>query len=228
LVPVTALDVRVLGPFEVRRAGVPIPIGRSRQRDLLALLASRSPHPVSPDLIVEQLWREPTPSARKVVQKHVSELRQLLGRDHVASVAGGYALRDADSDADRFEAAYEQARFEEPRLVANRLRAALASWAGEPYADVDLDALVAIRARLTELSLAAIEQLGEARLALGEHAARPTRCGPFSACGRRWPPNSASSRPVSCAASNSASSRRTRRSTPRPRPPTSGPRPSGG
>ena len=109
---VSALDVRVLGPFEVRRAGEPIPIGRSRQRDLLALLASRSPHPVSPDLLVEELWREPPPSARKVVQKHVSELRHVLGRTHVVSVAGGYALRDADIDADRFEAAYEQARLE--------------------------------------------------------------------------------------------------------------------
>jgi DNA-binding SARP family transcriptional activator len=168
----TALDARVLGPFEIRRDGRPVPTGRSKQRDLLALLASRAPRAVSVDLIIDELWRsEPPPSARKVIQKHVSELRQLLGRDHVASVSGGYALRDVGIDADRFETAFTEARFTSAPMAAERLRAALALWAGEAYDDVELDALVPVRTRLNELRLAAVERLNEARLALGEHTA---------------------------------------------------------
>jgi hypothetical protein len=41
-------------------------------------------------VLVEELWRgrEP-PSALKVVQKHVSELRRRLGSAHAATVQGG-------------------------------------------------------------------------------------------------------------------------------------------
>ena len=127
---------------------------------------------MSADRIIDELWRgAPPPSARKVVQKHVSELRQLLGREHVASVAGGYALQGVEMDADAFAAAFERARLDAPAVAAGHLRDALGSWRGEPYAGVELDALAPTRARLNELRLAAVEQLNEARLALGEHNA---------------------------------------------------------
>ena len=102
-----------------------------------------------------------------MVQKHVSELRQLLGRPHIVSLAGGYALRDVSIDSAMFDTAFEQARSEEPRVRCERLTDALAMWRGEPYADVDLDGLEPVRARLDELRLAAIEQLNEARLSIG-------------------------------------------------------------
>ena len=164
----SVLDVRVLGPFVVLRAGQTLPLGRSKQRDLLALLAAHAPDAVSPDTIVEELWQgSAPPSARKVVQKHVSELRQMLGRPHVASLPGGYALRDVAVDSAIFATAYEQARSDEPTVVCERLTDALAMWRGEPYADVDLDGLGPTRARLSELRIAAIEHLNEARLSLG-------------------------------------------------------------
>ena len=84
------LEVRVLGPMVVLRVGEPLPIGRSKLRDLLALLTAHSPEVVSADSIVDELWRGAAPpSARKVVQKHVSELRQLLG-PATHRVAGGW------------------------------------------------------------------------------------------------------------------------------------------
>jgi DNA-binding SARP family transcriptional activator len=130
---VPALDVRVLGPFEVWRSGARIPLGRSKERDLLALLTSRSPHVVPADVIAEELWQgRPPPSARKVVQKHVSELRQRLGPTHVVTAGGGYALRDVTIDADRFEAAYYAARFAAPPVARDRLGTTLASWTGDP------------------------------------------------------------------------------------------------
>ena len=162
------LEVRVLGPMVVLRAGEPLSVGRSKLRDLLALLAAHSPDAVSADGIVDELWRGTAPpSARKVVQKHVSELRQLLGRPHIVSLAGGYALRDVSIDSAMFDTAFEQARSDEPRVRCERLTDALAMWRGQPYADVDLDGLEPVRARLDELRLAAIEQLNEARLSIG-------------------------------------------------------------
>jgi len=164
----SVLDVRVLGPFVVLRAGEPVPLGRSKLRDLLALLAAHAPDPVSPDAIVDALWQgSAPPSARKVVQKHISESRQLLGRSHVVSLPGGYALREVSVDAAMFATAYEQARSAEPGAVCELLTDALATWRGEPYADIDLDRLAPSRARLNELRVAAIEHLNEARLALG-------------------------------------------------------------
>jgi hypothetical protein len=60
----------VLGPFVAVRAGQPIRLGRSKLRDLLALLAAHSPAVVSADSIVDELWRGDAPaSARKLVQK---------------------------------------------------------------------------------------------------------------------------------------------------------------
>jgi DNA-binding SARP family transcriptional activator/tetratricopeptide (TPR) repeat protein len=166
----SVLEVRVLGPFAVLRAGQPIAVGRSKRRDLLALLAAHSPAVVPADVIVDELWHGSAPSsARKIVQKHISELRHLIGRAHLVSLGEGYALRSAGVDSAMFEAAFEAARFEQPPAIRDRLTDALALWRGEPYADVDLDGLVASRARLVEMRLAAFELLNEARLTLGDH-----------------------------------------------------------
>jgi DNA-binding SARP family transcriptional activator/tetratricopeptide (TPR) repeat protein len=167
----SALELRVLGPFTVVRAGRPVAVGRSKQRDLLALLAVHAPKPVASDAITDALWHGvPPPSARKVVQKHVSELRQLLGRGHVVSLPGGYALRAVGVDSAIFEAALDRGRLEAPAEAVERLAEALAMWRGEPYEDVDLEVLAPVRSRLHELHLGAIERWIESRLTLGAHA----------------------------------------------------------
>ena len=146
----SVLEVRVLGRFAVLRAGQPIAVGRSRRRDLLALLTAHSPEAVSADSIVDELWHGAAPaSARKIVQKHISELRQLVGREHLVSVTDGYALHSVGIDAAMFEQAVDAARFSQPAATSERLTDALALWRGEPYADVDLAALAAPRAGRT-------------------------------------------------------------------------------
>ena len=45
-----------------------------------------------------------------------------------------------------------------------------------PYADIDLDALAPVRGRLDELHVAAVEDLNEARLTLGDHVALDPGC----------------------------------------------------
>ena len=101
------LDVRVLGPLEVRQQGAPLRLGGATQRALFALLALRPGEIVSSDALVDALWGEAPPtSARSMVQVYISRLRKLLdGGASIQSRDGGYVL-DLDTeqlDLRRFE-----------------------------------------------------------------------------------------------------------------------------
>ena len=56
----SGVEVRVLGPIEVRPAGEPVDLGTPRQPALVALALSRG-WPVSVDAIVELLWEDAAP-----------------------------------------------------------------------------------------------------------------------------------------------------------------------
>ena len=80
---------------------------------LLAMLALASPHPVSDDRLIEELWGEDQPAnPANSLQAQVSQLRRLLGREVVARRSPGYALAvEPDAvDAHRLEVLVEQAR----------------------------------------------------------------------------------------------------------------------
>ena len=67
----------VLGPIEVHRNGVVVPIGGPQQRRVLALLLSRPCDSVSTDRMVDCLWSDgsaPDGAARSVMT-YVSRLR---------------------------------------------------------------------------------------------------------------------------------------------------------
>src|SRR5262245_38053401 len=103
------LDARVLGPVEILRAGRRVPLS-PKERDLVALLIARGSEPVAPARIEEELWAgAPPPTARKVVQKYVSQLRTSLGPGHITWSRDGYALRDVSLDAATFARALESA-----------------------------------------------------------------------------------------------------------------------
>ncbi len=88
------LEISILGPFEVSRAGRRVELGPPQQRALLALLALRPGSIVPLDAIVDALWGDDPPaSATKVVQTYVSRLRRVLGAAAIESRDGGYALR---------------------------------------------------------------------------------------------------------------------------------------
>jgi DNA-binding SARP family transcriptional activator len=175
------LEFRVLGPVEVVRNGVATRIGSPIQRTLLALLLMHANEVVSTDHIVDVLWPDNPPEARRKLWFHVSKLRGVLqpaGAEDAAdgtlgTAPNGYMLRiDLDQlDATRLERLIRSARAaleDEPARAAEMLRRALALWRGTPFADVlHEDAVSSEVTRLDELRLEALEDRLEADLAMG-------------------------------------------------------------
>src|SRR6476620_3435617 len=97
---VDALEIRVLGPFEVSTGGRPVAVTGGKRDALLALLALRQGRVVTVDELVGALWGEDLPAApRNAVQHHVARLRAALGHEAVAGSGDGYALHHATVDA---------------------------------------------------------------------------------------------------------------------------------
>jgi predicted ATPase/DNA-binding SARP family transcriptional activator len=169
---------RVLGPLEADARGSTIDLGSPRQRTVLAILVALSNETVSAERLIEEIWGEAAPPrARHSLQTYVSNLRRLLGRDRIRTVHPGYVLDVAGGELDReeFERLVARGRRvvgEDPRAAAADLVAAVELWRGsEPYSGLadDVPVLGQEAQRLRETRLVAIEQLAEARLALGEH-----------------------------------------------------------
>ena len=91
-----ALDVRLLGPLEVRRDGRIVKLGGAKPRKLLAALVLHLGEAVSVDRLIDGLWGESPPeSASHAVEVYVSQLRKALGpaRGLLERCGPGYALR---------------------------------------------------------------------------------------------------------------------------------------
>ena len=172
---VSRLDVGVLGPFEIWLGGTPLKL-RHKQRALAAVLALRAGEIVSKDRLVDDLWGENPPKAAVgSLQNLVSQLRTMLGADVLRTRAPGYVL-DVDSehiDAHRFERLVAQAATAPTTdQRAATLRRALALWRGPPLADLASEPFAQLEiAHLEERRLAAHEELIDAELELGRHAA---------------------------------------------------------
>jgi YVTN family beta-propeller protein len=168
------IQIRLLGLVEVSLDGQPVALGGSKQRALLALLALNVNAPVSTDRLIEGLWGESAPpSAVKMVQLYVSQLRSLLdGGDGVIVTRGrGYELRlHADAvDAVRFERLVAEASGADERASALASEA-LALWRGRPLDDVaDQPFAGAEIRRLDEQWVDARELAIDGALAAGDH-----------------------------------------------------------
>ena len=165
------MEFRLLGPLEVVSDGRTLPIPGGRPRALLALLLLRPNQIVPTERLIDDLWSgEPPPTAPKMVQMYVGELRKTLEGDVLRTVAPGYGLRvDGDElDLTRFERLLEQARDSDAAAAASLLREALALWRGPPLGEFAYEAWAQTEiARLEELRLAALEERFEADLATG-------------------------------------------------------------
>ena len=172
------LEVRLLGPLEVLRAGDAVSVGGPKPRALLAVLALEAGRVVSADRLVESLWPGETPdTAAHAIQVYVSQLRKALGAGAIPRRAPGYVLElDPERiDVHRFVRLADEGRETlaagDPAAASTVLRDALALWRGsaladftyEPFAQTDI-------ARLEELRLVALEERIEADLALGRQA----------------------------------------------------------
>lgn len=171
------VEFAVLGPLEVRagevrlRLGGPIPI-----RILTALLLE--PGRIVPvSRLVEAAWDEDPPAtAAHQVRKAVAELRQRIpqGPSVIVTDGPGYRVEIGPDQLDlsKFSLWLQQAREAlDSGLVpeaAERLRSALALWRGPVTTGNSGSVIAAASAVLEERRLAAVRQLGDLRLAMGE------------------------------------------------------------
>jgi DNA-binding SARP family transcriptional activator/tetratricopeptide (TPR) repeat protein len=170
------MELRILGPLELlvdERLATPRP---QKVRALLAVLAVHPNVVVASEVLVDALWGgQPPPTARTVLQGHVSSLRKLLGAERIETRPPGYLLRlePGELDAERFESLVAEAgRTEEAVDRLGRLSQALALWRGDALADFRYDEFAQAEiTRLDDRRLVALEERFEAELALGRHAA---------------------------------------------------------
>jgi len=170
------VEIRVLGPLEVRSNGVSVRLGGRKQRTVLALLAADVGKRVSVDELIDGVWGdEPTTAARSTLQTYVSNLRTAIG-DVIVRDDGGYRLAAEPAQIDAIDFEEEVARAAQlvetdPAEASQRLRAALALWRGHAYADLPGAFALEVEAkRLEELRLRAVETRVEAELTLARHA----------------------------------------------------------
>jgi DNA-binding SARP family transcriptional activator len=178
------MDFRILGPLEVLGDERRLTLGGDKQRALLALLLINANRTLSSERLIDELWGErPPPSAAKTLQAHISRLRKALqhaaeGEDGViVTREHGYELSVSRDrvDALRFERLVGEARGE---LAAGRCSPAaalldegLSLWRGAPLGEFAYERFAEPEiARLEELRVCALEELIEAKLALGRHA----------------------------------------------------------
>ena len=170
------VDFRILGRLEAVDGGVDVAPRRAQPRALLAVLLLHPNEVLTTDRLVEALWGETPPAtADKALQGHVSVLRKALGFDRLVTERGGYRLKvePGELDADRFAAAIAAARgLPEAAARARAMSDALASWRGDPLADLAGERVIQPDiARLSALRLTALEAWADAEVAAGNHAA---------------------------------------------------------
>jgi DNA-binding SARP family transcriptional activator len=172
------MDYRILGELEVEEGGRAVALGGARQRALLTNLLLHAGEVVSADRLIEDLYgAHPPATAAKTLQAHISRLRKALGGgQRLRTRGGGYVLElsDGELDVERFSTLLEEGRRSLAEGKAEQavatLELALSLWRGRPLADVAYaDFAQGEVARLDELHLTAVEELIDARIALGRH-----------------------------------------------------------
>ena len=171
------LDYRVLGALQVLDDGIEVDITAPKARATLLVLLLHPRQVVSADGLIDALWPEsPPPSARKLVQVYVSQLRSALGPEAIETVTGGYRMRVAPDalDVARFEQLWSSGRRAaqdgNPELALALAGRALAQWRGPALADVAADPFASAEAaRLDEQRLECTEDRLQAELELGRH-----------------------------------------------------------
>ena len=173
------MEIRVLGPVEiVADDGSRLPVAKQPRR-LLAALIAQAGRTASSDYLIEALWGEsPPPSAEKLLQVYVSQLRKAVpDQAWIQTQGSGYRIErgEAPIDADQFERLVEEARAASvegnAELAASRLRRATALWRGAAYGEFAYENFARHEAeRLENLRWDAIEERIDAELGAGRHA----------------------------------------------------------
>lgn len=161
------MDVRVLGPIEVRVGGDDVTPTSPNQRTVLAVLAAHPDQHVRIDTLVDAIWGdEPPATAERTLRSYVSRLRAAVGPNIVAG-GGGFCLRTSGVTLDsvEFERRVDAARMLGARAAAETLRGAVDLWHGSAFGECAELAAVCAKARaLEQLKITARQQLAEALL----------------------------------------------------------------
>ena len=171
------MDFRILGPLEALDGARPVALGGRKRRAVLAALLLHPNETLSSERLIDELWGEQPPAtALKTLQVHVSRLRKTLAPDVLVTREHGYQLQlEPDQlDASRFERLLDDGRealsAADPGKALTSLDTALSLWRGPALADFPYEPFAQAEiARLEDLRVAAVEQLIEAKLALGRH-----------------------------------------------------------
>jgi DNA-binding SARP family transcriptional activator/tetratricopeptide (TPR) repeat protein len=194
---VVVLEIRLLGPVEIRAGGRLVEVGAPQRRLLLAALAVDAGRPVPVDTLIDRVWGQDAPrTVRAAVHSRITYLRAVLaeaaaaappsgtddgGRGLAGGAAGelvlgpgGYVLRvDPDGvDVLRFRRLAAEARRPErsdPERVG-LLDEALGLWRGVPLAGLGGAWAAAERDSWSLHRLAAGLDWSQAALRLGQHA----------------------------------------------------------
>ena len=165
------MEFRILGPLEVVDEGRPVVLQRGKQLALLAYLLLHPNELVSTGRLIDALWGErPPPTAAKILQNAVSQLRRVLGEDRLVTQPPGYRFRlePGELDLHRFELLAQEGRLKHDAQV---LRDALTIWRGEPLSNLRDEPFAQHAARqLEEARLSVLEDRIDADLAAGRDA----------------------------------------------------------
>ena len=178
-------ELRILGPFEIAVASVPVPLGSAKQRVLLARLAAELNRPVPLDHLVSALWGDTPPATwETTLRSLVSRLRRFLaglpavdGQPPVelAAQEGAYVLRadpaalDAQRFADDADAGAQGLAGGDPLEAVRCFSAGLGRWRAAALPELaDVDHAHYEGTRLDEARVAAMESLADAYLAMAE------------------------------------------------------------
>lgn len=170
------MQVRLLGPVDVRIDGRSSTVAGLRRAALLAVLGLHAGEVVSAARLIDVVWADKAGHASlNTVQSHISYLRRLFADPTtIVARAPGYLLRLPGEPTDvivaeRLIRAGRQAA--DPGHGVTLLTEALGLWRGRPLEDVtEVSWLAGQAARLAALELDARRALIDARLAAGEHA----------------------------------------------------------
>jgi DNA-binding SARP family transcriptional activator len=168
---VTDVNICLLGPLIVTRAGEPVEVPGRRPRTLLALLALEAGTPVSADLLADRIWGEELPdNPRGSLHTYIGRLRRVLGKEVVRRAAGGYILDLPRSSVDALAFIDLLDAAEGPEAY-DRLEEAIALWRAEPFDEPAGDSLAErTRPWLVDRYLAALEHRAELDIAAGRAA----------------------------------------------------------
>ncbi|MCB1016595.1 MAG: AAA family ATPase, partial [Acidimicrobiales bacterium] len=154
------MEVRVLGPVEVRDGTTRVVPLAPRLQRLVAALALAAPGSASVEDLMEAVWGEVAPpTANKAIHGLVSSLRAAAGASVVDTVDGGYRLGSSvQIDRVRFDQ-LAQAALGAGGNDPTDVDRALGLWRGRPFPGLDDMAVRAESARLEETR----QQLEETR-----------------------------------------------------------------